>query len=261
MARLSNPLAVQLYTVREQAARDFVATVRQVAQIGYGAVELAGFGNLTDPREVRKALDDAGLAIAGAHVSLESLEADLMGVFDQHQVLGNRTLVVPWIDEARRQDATQWTLIAKLLGMLGQACTERDFTLAYHNHEFEFRMFGGKTALEIILAETDPQLVKIELDVYWTRFAGHDPVQWIRRLGARAPMLHLKDLAAGEEKRFAPIGQGTIDFKGILREASRTGVQWLIVEQDDCYDLPPMDAIARSFSAMRLLLNDSPGRA
>src|SRR4030095_9269935 len=125
--------------------------------------------------------------------------------------------------------------------------------LAYHNHNFEFDKFGGKTGLEIILENTAAHLVVAEIDVYWVKFAGADPVALIEKWGERVRILHLKDMAQGTEKRFAPVGTGTIDFKAILAAAEKNNVRYGIVEQDKTYDMTPMEAIQISLSNLKKL--------
>jgi sugar phosphate isomerase/epimerase len=240
-------ISVQLYTVRDLTAADFSGTVKQVAKIGYTAVEMAGYGSAKTAAEARKALDDAGLKVSGAHAPIEALEADVGNVMDDSQTLGNRTIICPWMPENRRRDAAGWKQVASSLNRIGRACRERGFEFAYHNHNFEFQKFDGKTGLDILLENSDPELVKSELDVYWVKSGGEDPVARLNALGRRVLLLHLKDMAAGADQKFAPVGTGILDFKAILSAAMKIGVRWGVVEQDDCYDVPPLEAIQVSF--------------
>jgi sugar phosphate isomerase/epimerase len=247
------PIAAQLYTVRELTKDDFAGTVKQIARIGYPAVELAGFGNLTSAADVRSALHDAALQIAAAHVELEDLEANLPCVFDEQTTLGNRCIVCPWMAEARRQDAAGWREATASLARISVECRKQGFKFAYHPHSFEFQKFDGTSAMDIVWQGTDANLVKAELDVYWLKHAGEDPVNYINQLGPRTILIHLKDMAPGLEQRFAPVGEGILDFKAILAAALNLGVRWGIVEQDDCYEMPPMEALRRSFENLRRL--------
>jgi sugar phosphate isomerase/epimerase len=265
------PIAVQLYTLRELTKSDFAAAVAEVARMGYAGVELAGYGNLESAAEVRKVLDDHGLKVAGSHAPIEQLESDLARVLDENEALGNRNVICPWLPEARRKDAADWRDVAKSLNRIGGECRQRGFEFAYHNHSFEFVKFtlcdptetaaaaNGPTdssqlersGLELLFEHTDPALVKAELDVYWVQHGGSDPVVWIKRLGPRCLLLHLKDMGEGGERRFAPVGEGTLDFAEILKAAREAGVKWGIVEQDSTYDMPPLDAVRRSFENLR----------
>ena len=245
------PLAVQLYTLRDQIAQDFAGTVKQVAQIGYAGVEMAGYGNLKTAAEAKRALDDVGLKIVGTHVGIEALEKDINRVFDEQHALNSPTVIIPWMPEQRRADAAGWKRAAQSLSPIGAQCRERGLELCYHHHSFEFQRFNGKSGMDILLENAEPGLVKIELDVYWLKHGGEDPVRFIQRVGGRAPLVHLKDMAAGPERRFAPVGAGTLDFKSILAAMRESGARWGIVEQDQCYDTPPIEAVRTSFENLR----------
>ncbi len=245
------PLAVQLYTLRDLIAHDFASTVARVAQIGYVGVELAGLGSLESAHEAKRILDDVGLRIAGAHLGIEQLESDLNRVLDEQHALNNSTIIVPWMPEDRRMDAAGWRRAAQSLNQIGGHCRARGFEFCYHHHSFEFQRFEGKTGMDILLENTEPLLVKFELDTYWLKHGGQDPGEFIRRLGNRAPLVHLKDMAGGAEQRFAPVGTGILDFKSILETMHQTGARWGIVEQDDCYSMPPPDAIRTSFQNLQ----------
>ena len=245
------PLAVQLYTLRDQIAQDFAGTVKQVAQIGYAGVEMAGYGNLKTAAEAKRALDDVGLKIVGTHVGIEALEKDINRVFDEQHALNSPTVIIPWMPEQRRADAAGWKRAAQSLSPIGAQCRERGLELCYHHHSFEFQHFNGKSGMDILLENAEPGLVKIELDVYWLKHGGEDPVRFIQRVGGRAPLVHLKDMAAGPERRFAPVGAGTLDFESILAAMRESGARWGIVEQDQCYDTPPIEAVRTSLENLR----------
>jgi sugar phosphate isomerase/epimerase len=247
------PLAVQLYTVRDLTKDDFVGTVRKIAELGYGGVELAGFGNLTSAKEVTKALADAGLKLAGNHVGIDRLETSIAQVLDENDALGNKNILVPWMPEERRKDAAGWKAVGQLFNRVAAECHKRGFEFGYHNHSFEFQKFNGKTGLDILWENSDPKLVKSELDTYWVKHGGEDPVSYIRKLGKRILTLHLKDMAAGPEQRFAEVGTGILDFKNIIEAGQKAGAKWYIVEQDSTYDRPPLESLRTSFGNLKKL--------
>jgi sugar phosphate isomerase/epimerase len=251
MSELGN--GVQLYTLRELTAKDMPGTLRKVAEIGYKAVELAGYGSLKRPQEVKKALDDAGLKAPAGHWSIEVLEKDVERIKEECQVFEMTHVVVPFIAEARRKDAAGWLSTAKLLDEISNRFHGIGVELAYHNHSFEFQQFDGKYGLDILWENTAPHLVKAEIDVYWVQHASVDPAAYIDKLGDRVKLLHLKDMAPGDEKRFAPVGTGIIDFKAILAAAEKHGVRWGFVEQDQTYDTPPLEAIRTSLQNLKKL--------
>ena len=246
-------LACQLYTLRDLVQRDFAATAREVAKIGYRAVELAGFGNLERPSQVREVLDDLGLIVAGSHTTIEPLEHDLDAVLDANEIVGSPTVVLSFLPEARRKDAAGWKSAAAMLDKIGQACRGRGLELAYHHHHFEFQKFDGRTGLDLLWQHSDAANVKAELDTFWIRYAGGDPAGYVARLGPRATHLHLKDMQPGPQRRFAEVGAGTLDFPGILEAARRAGVRWGIVEQDLTYERPALEAVRISFDNLRRL--------
>jgi sugar phosphate isomerase/epimerase len=245
-------LAVQLYTLREGCERNFAAAVKDVARIGYRAVETAGYGNLKTAAQARKALDDAGLSVAGMHVPIEACEASIGRVLDDADAMGTNVVIVPWLDESKRQSAADWRRVGERLSRFADAANPRGIELAYHNHSFEFKKFEGRTAMEILFDSASPK-VKAELDVYWLAHGGEDPVAFIERFGKRTIALHLKDMARGAERRFAPVGSGILDFAAITEAGQRVGVKYAAVEQDDCYGQSPLEAIRVSFENLKRL--------
>jgi sugar phosphate isomerase/epimerase len=251
MAKLR--IACQLYSVRALTHADFPGTIKAVAAIGYRAVELAGFAGLRSAAEVRKVLDDHGMEVVAHHASLESLEQTLPRVLEQAETLGTKSIVLSFLPEPRRKNADGWRSVARALEQIGRDCHACGMQLAYHHHHFEFQRFNGKYGLDILWESSDPRFVKAELDTFWIKYGGEDPVGYINRLGARTPLLHLKDMQPGPERRFGEVGTGTLDFPSILAAAEKAGVQWGIVEQDSTYDRPPLESIRISFENLRRL--------
>jgi sugar phosphate isomerase/epimerase len=246
-------ISVQLYTVRDLTAKNFAGTMKEVARIGYRQVELAGYGNLKTAAEAKSALDDAGLTVSGAHAPIEALEKDVEKILDENELLGSKVLICPWMPEERRKDAAGWKAVAKSLNQVGRACHERGIDFAYHNHSFEFQKFEGKNGLDILFENTEPHLVRAEIDVYWVQHGGEDPVARLNQLGERVISLHLKDMAAGDDKKFAEVGTGVLDFKAILAAATKNGVKYGAVEQDSTYGKNPLEAIKVSYENLKKL--------
>lgn len=251
------PLAAQLYTLRDLTRHDFPGTLHRLREIGYTAVELAGYGNLPSAKQAKRACDDAGLTICAAHTSLDSLEQNPAAVLDEFDTLGTTNVVVSYMPEPRRRDANGWRHAAETMDRIGADLRAQGFTLAYHNHSFEFHLFSDegphRSGMDIFWDHTHPDHVKAELDVYWLAHGGQDPVEVINRFGKRALLLHLKDMAAGPDRKFAPVGEGILNFKAILKAAAKHGVKYGAVEQDDCYGVNPLDAIRTSFDNLQNL--------
>jgi sugar phosphate isomerase/epimerase len=172
------PVALQLYTVRDELQKDFVGTMTKVAAIGYRSVELAGTGGLP-ASELSKLFDSLGLAVVGSHVSLQLLESSLEAELDFYEELGAPYIVCPYMPEEYRTSAAVGQT-CDLLDEIGAACGERGIQFCYHNHNFEFdTRIEDETLFDTIYERTDPQFVQGEIDVYWVRFAGYDPVSVI----------------------------------------------------------------------------------
>src|SRR5947199_6021878 len=157
------PIALQMYTLRNETARDFAGTLREVAKIGYAGVELAGTGGLSAV-ELRRLLDDLNLRAAGSHTGLDALEGDLNAALDFTQAIGSQFVVCPYLPEERRQSAHDYRALAEILNRAGAACKQRGLQLCYHNHASEFQRFDGQYALDILYNANEPDLVKVELD-------------------------------------------------------------------------------------------------
>ncbi len=243
-----NPIAVQLYTVREAARDDFAGTLRRLAERGARAVEFAGYGGMTVP-ELKALLDELGMRVAGAHVPLTAWEGQLDATLADIVALGGEYAVVPWVPEERRGGAAFARELAANLNRWAAAARQAGLGFAYHHHDFEFFPLAdgdGDTLFDILVKETDPDLVGIEVDVYWAARAGVDPAHLLRELQGRVPLLHLKDLDPGPPPIDVPAGEGTLRWDDILPAASAAGARWWIVEQDN-----PADPVADALLAIR----------
>ena len=203
-----NPVAVQLYTVREPARDDFPGTLRRLAEGGARAVEFAGYGGMAIP-ELRALLDELGMRVSGAHVPLAAWEGQLDATLVDIVALGGEYAVVPWVPVERRGGAPFARSLAADLNRWAAEAKRAGLGFAYHHHDFEFAPLpdgDGDTLFDILVKETDPDLVGIEVDVYWAAHAGVDPARLLGELQGRAPLLHLKDMAAGPERADVPAG-------------------------------------------------------
>lgn len=225
------PIAVQLYSLREEAGRDFAGVIERVGRIGYAGVELASLHGMA-PAELRRRIADAGLEIASAHVQAPRGEAAAR-VLDEQDALGNRTLVVPFAAPDRFKTVDGIRAVAAELNESHANARARGMSLGYHNHFWEFEIaHGGKCAHELLFAELEPEIFA-EIDTYWARVGGRDPAKVVAELGPRARLLHLKDGPAdGYKSPMTAVGEGTLDFPAIV--AASDAVKWHIVELDAC---------------------------
>ena len=135
------------------------------------------------------------------------------------------------------------------LGPVSEKLLQEGIDFSYHNHNHELVRYGNKTWLAMLYEQASPEQLKAEIDVYWIQAGGGDPVAWIKKCSGRQPLLHLKDMVVtpDREQRFAEIGEGNLNWTGILQAASESGVEWYLVEQDTCYEHAPFESIAISY--------------
>jgi sugar phosphate isomerase/epimerase len=246
-----NAVALQLYTVRDQLEGDYAGTFEKIAAMGYDAVEIGGFGPLTT-KEWNSLLRRTRLRVVGNHFALSLLEESLGHVVEFNRAIGNTDILVPNLPEERRKDAASFAAVARSLDIIGEKCRKLGMRLHYHNHSNEFRVFDGRYALDILRENTQPGNVWFELDTYWIAYGGEDPVKCIERFAGRCAFLHVKDMSSDGRKSFAEVGHGCLDFKGIIRAANLTGVEWLIVEQDVC-NRPSLESARMSLESIKAI--------
>jgi sugar phosphate isomerase/epimerase len=230
-------ISLQLYTVREETARDMPGTLRKISDIGYPAVEFAGYGGL-DPRDLRSILDDLGLRTSGAHVPLDTWETSPETVLADMQALSCNHAVLPIAPPGRRMDEASVAGLAEDLNHWGEQCRREGVIFSYHNHDFEFAPLGDTTMWEVLVRETDPDFVGLELDLYWVKYAGTDPETVLRDVADRVSLVHLKDMAPDNTLSDLPVGEGTLPWPTLLEAADAAGAEWFIAEQDN-----PRDAL------------------
>lgn len=234
--------ALQLYTVREPLRRDLDGTLSKLATIGYREVELAWLDGRA-PEAYRAALDRAGLKAIGGHVELADITGHLPRTIATARTLGYREVVLPWIPEDWRTPAG-YARLAELLGSAGRRLRDEGLRLGYHNHAFEFDRLqadasaadgtGPDRGYDLLLARTDPALVTFELDVYWARKGGAEPLDLFARHPGRFRLIHIKDGDASGA--MVDIGRGTTDWATLLPAARRAGVAHFIAESDEAPD-------------------------
>jgi sugar phosphate isomerase/epimerase len=244
-------IGLQLYTVREIFAADPVATLEKVARVGYREIEFGG-GNYDtmDHAMQRKAMDRLQLRAPSLHVPLELMIKNFGAVAKMAGTLGGQTLVLPWLGEDYRSEARFARLIPEVNRLAAQA-RDAGLGFAYHNHDFEFLTRpGGRSLYDRLLADTDPALVKFELDLYWAIHAGEDAGALIDRLGDRLYAFHVKDMK--KDRSMAAVGAGTIDFASLFRRPAAAHVEHFYVEDDEA-PAPYIPDITTSFKTLRAL--------
>jgi sugar phosphate isomerase/epimerase len=244
-------IALQLYTVRDLAADDLPGTLRAVAAAGYDSVEIAALKDTT-AFELARLLDEAGLRPIAEHVGIEQLRSDPGGLADRMEALNCPRVIVPWLPEDNRRTPDDVRGFASEINGLSLQFGERAISLGYHNHAFEFEPLDGTTVWDVLLAELAPE-IDLELDVFWASIGGQDPMEAIRSAGPRLRLLHMKDRGGGADARDMPVGEGTLDFPGIVRAGRAAGVEWYVVEQDE--PRAPLANVATSYRYLASLAN------
>ena len=248
--RAAQPIGLQLYTLRDMMQRNVEYTLQQVAAIGYKEVEFAGLFDKSAKTVRTKMLDKFGLTSPSSHIPYDRLRSNLQAVVDEANALGNRFIVCPWLDAAVRKDGAAWRKIAADFNRFGEAIQRAGLTFAYHNHDFEFeRLPDGGNGFDILLADCDPKLVKIELDLYWITHAGGDPLAYFAKWPGRFPLVHVKDRTGSGQ--ITNVGQGSIDWNKIFAKRREAGIQHFFVENDN--PKSPLEDIKASYTYMSKL--------
>ncbi|HEV2197502.1 MAG TPA: sugar phosphate isomerase/epimerase [Candidatus Acidoferrum sp.] len=243
-------IGLQLYTVRKAMGTDVEGTIAKVAATGYKEVEFAGYFEHS-PKEIRAILDQNGLASPSCHVSYHFVEKHWDETIEAAKTVGHSYIICPWIDEKQRAEAGGWKRAADLFNKAGEESQKAGIQFGYHNHSFEFQpaeSLGGKLPYDFLLAETDPKLVAMEMDLCWITVAGKDPIAYFNKYPDRFPLVHVKDYvkdphstssysgATGSVKfegHLADVGKGAIDWKSIFAHDAKAGIKHYFVENDD----------------------------
>lgn len=262
---MSLPVALQLYTLRDEMAADFEGTLKKVKALGYDGVEFAGLFDKT-AAQVKALCEENGLVPIAAHVPLDDMVADPEGVLSVYAEIGCKYVVVPYLTEERRPGTDGWEKTIADIRVCCEKAKELGMTMLYHNHDFEFVKIDGKYALDILYEAVTADLLQTELDTCWVNVGGEDPTQYILKYSSRSPVVHLKDFVGGgkeglfeligdetakmekkkEEFDFRPVGYGVQNFPSILDAAVKAGAKWVVVEQDRSTERAPLEAVKMS---------------
>ncbi|WP_225442637.1 sugar phosphate isomerase/epimerase family protein [Paenibacillus lycopersici] len=227
-------VSLQLYTLRDQTEKDFLGTIRKVAEMGYSAVEFAGYYN-TPAKELKALLDELGLEAPSSHVGLnfgepEKIAADLDKQIEYAKELGLKYIVTPWAPLPENPTMTDVDKLAGILEAAGKQVTAAGLKYGYHNHDFEFKQVEGKPIIDLLLEKVSPDYLIAEFDLGWVHMGGQNPVDYVKRYAGRVPLAHFKDFGVGRSD--TEVGKGVVDLKGVLAIAEQAGIEYFIVEQE-----------------------------
>lgn len=257
-AAVRQPIGLQLYTLRDMAESDLPLTLQHIRAAGYDEIELYWSVYKHPAGELKRMISDHGLRAPSGHFDYDGIETKL----DYAKELGVENVICPMLPKQQWTSAEGFHEAAKKFNQWGAQVQKLGMKFGFHNHNYEFRKFGDKTGLEILMAETDPKLVQLEMDCYWVTQAGGDPVALMERYKDRVRMLHIKDRKAGfatsqelndSAEHFSEFGTGSINWNPIFAKAKSIGVKHYFVEQDKIVG-EPIASIKTSYSHARQLL-------
>lgn len=247
------PVAVQLYSVRDEMEKDFYGTIKLMKEIGYDGVEFAGlFGQ--NPEEIKAFCTEIGIVPISAHVPYYDMLENAEEVLSDYAKIGCKYVVVPYLTEECRPGTDGFAATVEGIRKIGEAAKTLGIQLLYHNHDFEFVKIGEEYALDVLYSTIPEDLLKTEIDTCWVNVAGVNPAEYIEKYSGRAPVVHLKDFKKSSDKlgklydligiddeseaeeedsfSFMPVGHGVQDMPEILAACENAGAQWVVVEQD-----------------------------
>ena len=268
------PVALQVYSVREEAKADLRGTLEQIKEMGYAGVEFAGLYGYA-PAEVKKICDEVGLIPISAHVPYLDMAGAPRAILSQYAEIGCKYVAVPYLTDKYRPGTPAFPEVIENVERIGKAAKELGIQLLYHNHDFEFLKIDGKYALDTLYDEISADILKTELDVCWVNVGGEVPADYIRKYSGRAPVVHLKDFVGEKSENMyeligiksdapvrpsnfelRPVGSGCQDFPAILKAAEEAGAEWVVVEQDKpSMGLTPLESIEKSIGYLKTINN------
>lgn len=264
------PIAVQVYSVRDDAKADLRGTLEKIKKMGYDGVEFAGLYGIA-PADVAKMCREVGLVPISAHVPYLDMCGAPKGILAKYAEVGCKYVAVPYLTPDYRPGSACWGEVVENIKMLGEVAKGYGIQLLYHNHDFEFLKVDGKYALDELYDSVPADLLKTELDVCWVNIGGENPADYIRKYAGRSPVVHLKDFFGTKSENmyeligikstapkrpsdfeFRPVGSGMQDIPAILKASEESGAEWVVVEQDSpSMGLTPMECIEKSINYLK----------
>ncbi|HUH33890.1 MAG TPA: sugar phosphate isomerase/epimerase [Daejeonella sp.] len=256
-------VGLQLYSLREYIGKDVKGIIAKVAAAGYKDVETYGFDEKNQffgltPKAFLDLLKSNGLTTTSGHYNPNSFlynkgTDELKYMIEASAATNQQHFVIPYLTEDMRQSADDYKKLAEKLNTAAELCKASNLKLAYHNHDFEFKEFDGVKAYDILLKETDKDLVDFELDLYWVVRSGNDPLELFAKHPGRFKLWHVKDMDKTNNKLNTEIGSGSIDYRKIFAKAKQSGVQHFFVEQEN-FKMDAFESITKSNKYVKNIL-------
>lgn len=240
-------IAAQVYSVRELASKNFYETMKQVKEIGYEGVELAGlYGH--GPGQIRDWLKELNLVPISAHVPYEAFAVDMDATLDAYETIGCSYIAIPYLAMDRLYGGEKFEETENLLHTLAKKCKERGICLLYHNHSHEFvRTDSGTYVFDALYQRFPNEELETEMDTCWIKVGGEDPVAYIKKYENRCPVIHMKDFIKKETVQLVALGEGLMDVKATALTAAACGTKHFVIEQDDHPYGSPLENMEKSF--------------
>lgn len=221
-------IGLQLWSVKDQCEKDFIGTLRKIANMGYDGVEFAGYGNLNSI-ELKNILKELKLTPCGSHVQLNDLKENLNEVIRFNLDIENKYIICPYASFENEKDLEE---VASILNNASGICLKNGLLLGYHNHNHEFKKFNEKFILDLLFEKYNDEIIS-ELDTYWVEYAGVNAIYYMEKNKNKIKTIHVKDMKiSGKEKVSTEIGSGILNIEGIVNKAKENNLEWIIVEQE-----------------------------
>ena len=242
---------VQLYSFRDEMAKDALGTLKQIASIGIKEIESArsGKGHYygLSPEDMKKACEDLGMSLKSGHVALDDNFQKTM----EEAVLSGQPYLICSSMPSRGQTVDNYKKVAAAFNKAGGACKKLGLKFGYHNHEYEFESDNGEVLYDVLMDNTDPDLVHMELDLGWVIVRGKDPLDYFKKYPGRFPLWHLKDMDM-TKKESTEFGKGGLDIKTMMQNQEASGVKHIFIEQEE-YASTPLESMKHNMEFLRNL--------
>jgi sugar phosphate isomerase/epimerase len=265
VAKTSKIVGLQLYSLRDQLPKDVKGGIAKVAAAGYKQVEPFGYSKKNgfwglDAKAFSDLLKTNGLTTPSGHFGMDEYFVhgktdDLESYIEAANITGMSYVIVPSVNGEVLRNAEQFKEVAEKMNKAAEICKKSGLKLGYHNHNFEWKPVDGTTFYDVLLKNTDPALVHMEMDIFWVVRAGQDPVKLFEAHPGRFALCHIKDRDKTTTNLNTEIGKGSIDFKTILSNSKLAGIKHFIVEQENYIDIDPFVSIKESCDYCKNVLN------
>lgn len=251
---LKRKIGIQLYTIRDLVEKDITGSFQKLSEIGYSSIETAGYrdGKFYGyaPADFKELAGKFGLDPQSSHSGLSVENIDR--VADDTLEAGMKYLVQPSIPQEKRKTLDDYKKIADELNAMGEVCASKGLVLGYHNHAFEFEIMDGQVPYDVLLSQTEPKLVTMQLDTYWMIYGKYSPGDYFNKYPGRFRMWHVKDMAASESRESTEIGSGIIDFPALFKMQEQAGMECIFVEQEE-FTMDPWESLKLSWQYLNNL--------